>query len=126
MLLMELQLTGIMSATCPLLRRLIVRPLRLPISRLSSQQRCNGSYKMEKVNRREQQDPDSRREALLVSNGEEYPLILRNSEHDGWVFRHKEFVERYDRMLKPGEKREDEKVTIRGALLGMCTVSRSI
>jgi len=81
---------------------------------------------MEKVNRREQQDPDSRREALLVSNGEEYPLILRNSEHDGWVFRHKEFVERYDRMLKPGEKREDEKVTIRGALLGMCTVSRSI
>jgi len=110
-----------MSAICPLLRRLNFQPLRGSISRFTpqQQQRCSSNYEKSKVKRREQQDPTARREALLLRNGEEYPLIVHDTARFGRVFRHKEFVERYDKMLKRGEKLEQEKVTIRGALLGM-------
>lgn len=53
-----------------------------------------------------------------MRNGEEYPLLALNPAVDGRVYGHKTFVERYDKMLKAGEKLESEKVTIRGALMG--------
>jgi hypothetical protein len=63
------------------------------------------------------------RMALLVpAGGDAYPLMKTDRERDGQNMRHVEFRNKYGGdVLAPGERRTEEKVTIRGVFL--CAVS---
>jgi hypothetical protein len=70
------------------------------------------------VSRRNKEFHD-RMALLLPADGDAYPLMETKRERDGQVMRHVEFRNKYDdeTVLAPGEKRTEEKVTIRGVFL---------